>query len=268
MLKYRILTAAILVPLVFISIFYTSPLVFRLILGAILLLGAWEWGGLIGFNQIKWRMIYLVFVAAFFYLASYSTPIILIAVGTAGWLWASYQIMTQKVSRFFDIQNPTFVSSVGILALGSCFVSLSFLRDQSVNWVVILLLIIWLADTAAYFAGRQFGKRLLAPNISPKKTWEGVYGALISVSLAVLLWGWVEGLELSVIGYFFLLGWVTVIISIIGDLFESLLKRQAKVKDSGQLLPGHGGLLDRIDSLLAAAPVFALGVLVLRRLVG
>src|SRR5207302_1283767 len=129
----------------------------------------------------------------------------------------------------------------------------------------ILLILIWAADTGAYFAGRAFGKHKLLPNVSPGKTWEGFFGAML---MTVIVMGFVV--------YFlnippnnwvplFLLGFVTVIFSILGDLFESMLKRQAGIKDSGKILPGHGGILDRIDSLTSAAPIFALGVIMLGR---
>ena len=188
----------------------------------------------------------------------------LIGLGAVWWLWVASQIIMQKPSRFFTVQNSMFVAGIGVLIFTTCFAALSFLRGQSQNWVMTLLLIVWLADTAAYFSGRQFGKRLLAPKISPKKTWEGACGALITVFLSILWMGWLCGLKLLLVFYLSLLGSCTVIISIVGDLFESLLKRKVGVKDSGQLLPGHGGLLDRMDSLLAAAPFFALGVVSLR----
>jgi len=125
--------------------------------------------------------------------------------------------------------------------------------------------IVWIADSAAYFAGRRFGKRKLAPSISPGKTWEGVYGALFAVgiyALALLPFaeraGYSEPLLPAVV-----VAWVALVlalagVSIVGDLFESQLKRQRGVKDSGKLLPGHGGILDRIDALMAALPPAAL----------
>ena len=162
--------------------------------------------------------------------------------------------------------SSIFISSAGIFVLTLCWISLSFLRDQSPKWVIMLLLIVWIADTAAYFTGRRFGKHFLAPQISPKKTWEGAFGAGVAVFAMILIGGWLMGLKATLLIYLTLLGLATTFISIIGDLFESLLKRHAGIKDSGQLLPGHGGLLDRIDSLIAAAPFFAGGISLLQYL--
>lgn len=262
-LKQRILTAIILIPLVFASILYTPPLVFSLILGAILLLAAWEWSSLAKLESKNQRMGYLVLLALFFYLSTFIPISMVLTVSIIWWLFASYRMVRHQLNQPWTIKNPIFIASIGIFVLTSCFASLSWLRYQSKTWVILLLLIIWLADTAAYFAGRRFGQHLLAPTISPKKTWEGVFGALFAVFLAIVLDSWFMDLNPKLSFYLLLIGLITVIISIVGDLFESLLKRQADTKDSGQLLPGHGGLLDRIDSLIAAAPFFAAGVCLL-----
>jgi phosphatidate cytidylyltransferase len=124
-----------------------------------------------------------------------------------------------------------------------------------------LLTLVWLADIGAYFSGRKFGRRKLAPTISPGKTWEGVYGGVGANLVWMLLIYWLtDGFEIG-LSQFLLIGVATVLISVVGDLFESILKREAGVKDSGKLLPGHGGILDRIDSMIAASPVFVSGLL-------
>lgn len=129
--------------------------------------------------------------------------------------------------------------------------------------VLFLLGLIWIADSAAYFSGRRWGRTPLAPVLSPRKTWAGAYGALIGAVLwgLLLVWGLELGWGLAAVAL--LICGVSVAMSIVGDLYESLLKRRRGLKDSGQLLPGHGGMLDRIDSLTAAAPVFALGMFLL-----
>jgi len=130
-------------------------------------------------------------------------------------------------------------------------------------WTLLALVIVWVADIGAYFSGRSFGKRKLAPQISPGKTWAGAYGALVSGVLVTTLGGWlldVRGAQLLALG---LLAAITVGASIVGDLLESLMKRHAQVKDSGTMIPGHGGLMDRLDSVFAALPVFAAGLLLL-----
>ena len=130
------------------------------------------------------------------------------------------------------------------------------------NGWMFLLMLIWVADIGAYFAGRRWGRRKLAPTISPGKTWEGVWGAAAAAAAFALVGAAVLGVGSRWPG-FVAVCMVTVVFSIVGDLFESMLKRQRGVKDSGSLVPGHGGVLDRLDSLLAAAPVFLLGWLVL-----
>lgn len=258
MLKQRISTAIILIPLVIMAIFYTSPGVFAWISAGIFLAAAWEWANLAQFNQSNVRTIYLLITALCFYL-SYFMPIhLLLIAAILWWLWVSYCLIKQPFRYRF---NNTRVGSIGIFVLTTCFASLTWLKDQNQNWVMVLLLIVWLADTFAYFTGKCLGKHWIAPTISPKKTWEGAYGALFGVSILMGLIGYEMAIPLGFLLYLTGLGLVTVVISIIGDLFESLLKRQSGVKDSGQLLPGHGGLLDRIDSLLAAAPFFAAGVM-------
>jgi len=131
-------------------------------------------------------------------------------------------------------------------------------------WTLLSLVIVWAADTGAYFSGRHFGRRKLAPRISPGKTWAGVYGAVLAGSFVAVLGGFLIGVRDGgqLIGLL-VLGIVTVGIAVVGDLFESLMKRHAEVKDSGNLFPGHGGLLDRLDSVFAALPVFAAGKLLL-----
>jgi phosphatidate cytidylyltransferase len=150
----------------------------------------------------------------------------------------------------------------GLLVLIPAWAGLVWIHQLSRGpyLVLFLLVLIWIADSGAYFAGRRWGRRKLAPLVSPGKTREGAYGALAGG----LLWGGVlaalYGVSVPQQGCLVLLCLLTVVASIVGDLYESLSKRERGVKDSGSLLPGHGGILDRIDSLTAAAPVFALGL--------
>jgi phosphatidate cytidylyltransferase len=126
-------------------------------------------------------------------------------------------------------------------------------------WTLLALFIVWAADIGAYFSGRFLGRRKLAPQISPGKTWAGVYGALVAGALVVAAGGWLLGVRGAQLAGLVLVALVTVAASIVGDLVESLMKRHARVKDSGRMFPGHGGLMDRLDSVFAALPVFALG---------
>jgi phosphatidate cytidylyltransferase len=187
----------------------------------------------------------------------------MIAVG-AGW-WVAQLIVLARVRRVELRQGLDWTGAiVGLLVLIAPWVALVVLRQTvpaGPQLVLFLLLLIWIADSAAYFVGRRWGRAKLAPILSPGKTRAGVYGALVFACVGGLLLGLtlspgVPGTLLAALACA-----MTVVVSIVGDLYESLLKRRRGVKDSGQLLPGHGGVLDRIDSLTAAAPVFTLGIL-------
>ena len=127
-------------------------------------------------------------------------------------------------------------------------------------WTLLALVIVWASDIGAYFSGRRFGKRKLAPQISPGKTWAGTYGAMVAGVLVGVIGGWLLDVRGGQLVALALLAAVTVAISIVGDLIESLMKRHARIKDSGSIFLGHGGLLDRLDSVFAALPVFVAGL--------
>ncbi len=185
---------------------------------------------------------------------------------TAALWWAWWMVRIQRIRHIEPAQGvDRSASAGGVLMLVSTWIGLVWLHGltQGPNLVLCLLLLIWIADSAAYFTGRRWGRHKLAPVVSPGKTLEGVLGALgggLLWGLVLASWfgrGW--GQQAGVVALCLL----TVLVSVYGDLYESLLKRRRGVKDSGRLLPGHGGLLDRIDSLMAAAPVFALGLILL-----
>jgi len=164
-------------------------------------------------------------------------------------------------------EQPLLLLAVGVVVLVPAFAALVDLRRDHSTLLLAILGTVWVSDTAAYFAGRRFGKRQLAPAISPGKTWEGVAGALATVVLYALAWAWLgspASMPLAFDGARAGPFWIIpvllglAVVGIVGDLFESLIKRQAGVKDSGKILPGHGGVLDRIDALLAMLPLAAL----------
>lgn len=174
-------------------------------------------------------------------------------------------LMRYRYSGHWSLPVRIFHLLLGISLLWICVHGLVFvhLHFKLGGWILLYLLsLVWVADIGAYFSGRKFGKHKLAPGISPSKTWEGVAGGII------LNTGWILFVFLISSGWdiaiwqFLLIGLVTSIISVVGDLYESILKREASVKDSSKLLPGHGGVLDRIDSVIAATPVFVIGLYV------
>jgi phosphatidate cytidylyltransferase len=182
-------------------------------------------------------------------------------------LWCALGVAVARAERSpFKIQ-PGLSLLLGLVVLSVGWIALDSLLRRGIEWLVSVLAVVWIADIAAYFSGRALGRHKLAPRVSPGKTWEGVYGALAFVALAAVVihgqWPhahlWTNHL-LSTLAWPSALAamWALVGLSIVGDLFESLLKRQAQVKDSGRLLPGHGGVLDRIDATLPALPAAVL----------
>jgi len=267
-LKYRILSALILVPLVVLGVLRLDIVGFSTMTVVILALGAWEWGPLVPLRGAPARMAFilatLATVALLWVFARNEllvNAILWSAMG--GWLLILFWITQPALGRTVTPLHAGFKFLLGLAVLSSTWLALVVLDsrpDQGPRWVLFLLFLIWFADSGAYFAGRQWGKTKLAPEVSPGKTWEGVMGAMLVCTLFAFGFGRYIGLQGAMLTSFTLVCLVTVLFSIAGDLMESLLKRHHGVKDSGTLIPGHGGVLDRIDSLLAAAPVFVFGL--------
>lgn len=264
MLK-RILTAAILIPLVVGGVLLLPTTVFFGI-GALLLgLAAWEWTGLVPLRPTAARLLYaLALMAALVlgWLALRGCPALLqalFAVAFGWWLLAALWLGRPLLGRGWAAAKAVLALPV-LLPVWWALAELHARPEQGPALALFVLVLMWVADSGAYFAGRTFGRRKLAPRVSPNKTWEGVAGGLAGSLLFALLAGWWLGWTGPRLGAFAVLAVACAALSIVGDLFISLLKRQQGVKDTGNLFPGHGGLLDRIDSLLAAAPVFALGL--------
>jgi phosphatidate cytidylyltransferase len=271
MLKTRVLTAAVLIPAVLAALFLLPPLGWGIVMLAIIALAAHEWARLVGLaTTAQWLFatVTLLIGAALLLPATAgfarSWPDTLVfavcGIGTLFWIvvappWVIARWPTQA-------RLPMIV--VGWVVLIGAWVALVELQARSPWLVLAAMAIVWVADTAAYFSGRAFGRHKLAPQVSPGKTWEGVFGAWIAVAvyaLVLLPYAGAAGLRLPVtpwsIAVWVLFMVLLASISVVGDLFESLLKRHAGVKDSGALLPGHGGVLDRTDALLAAMPIAA-----------
>jgi phosphatidate cytidylyltransferase len=266
MLKQRILTALILIPIVVFLILKLSSLAFAFLTAIFIGFAAWEWSGLMGIKKFPKTLIYPILIAGLLYGSCYLPITIVMYLASAWWLFATLLIILYpKCSDCWSKCNIT-RGFMGVMVLIPAWLAINFLHQQfhGPYAVLYLFILIWGADSGAYFIGKKWGKHKLAPLVSPGKTWQGAFGAIIttiiiaSIALTLLkapLLIWPAAITLSI---------TVVIFSIIGDLFESMLKRKAGLKDSGNIFPGHGGILDRIDSLTAAAPIFVTGALLLR----
>jgi phosphatidate cytidylyltransferase len=272
MLKQRILTAIVLIP-VFITLLFTlSPRGFCIFTGILVLLASYEWSQFLGLKTFPKNIIFpfimiVLLINTLYFVANHyiSIPTIL-WMAFAFWLLALFWVVRYPNSTGLWSKNIFFSGCMGVLTLIPCWLALNFIRGLPAGLTVLCLLfiLIWGADTGAYFAGRRFGKHKLLVMVSPGKTWEGLAGALLTTAVIIALAIYFLHLPFNKILPLLLLGWGTVLFSVLGDLFESMLKRNAQVKDSGKILPGHGGILDRIDSLTAGAPIFALGLILLQ----
>ena len=264
----RLLTALVLAPLAILAVLYLPAPGFALVFGALFALGLWEWSRLAGLAR-RWQRALLL--AVFAGMLAIAWPLRdalwlpLSVLGAGFWLLVPIWL---RFPHWGHRPRPVAVAwklLAGLIALVPAWIAAVHLDSASPRgplWVLYVMTLIWCADVAAYLAGRRFGKRKLAPTISPGKTWAGVVGALFGALLyAGLLGVWHLGLEGFLLLGFVLLSLACVVVSIVGDLFESLVKRQAGVKDSGHIFPGHGGVFDRFDSLFAALTWFALGKL-------
>ncbi|WP_428623271.1 phosphatidate cytidylyltransferase [Sedimenticola sp.] len=269
MLLHRILTALVLLPLVIGGVLYLPTDGFALLLGSVILLGGHEWTRLAALTSPPRRFFYLISIAGAMVLLHLllqdpTLSLGLFIMASVGWLVVSWQIVRYRPDQSAE-PGQAGKLLIGYFVLLPTWAALVYVHGSGETGPVLVLYTLslsWVADTGAYFAGRQWGKVKLSPHISPKKTREGVYGALAAVGI----WsGWLIWLrpETGSMPQIVLLCLLVCLVSVVGDLFESLLKRQAGIKDSGNLLPGHGGILDRIDSLTAVAPVFTLGLLLL-----
>lgn len=268
-LTQRVITALILVPLAVGGILVLPTPYFAAFLGVVMLAGAWEWAALAGWPSLQGRLSYVaVFVLALLAggALARSMPGLATIFGAALAWW----VTALALVWYFQAQGalgpgPKWLRGlVGWLVLIPSWIALVALHSRAADGiylVLILLVLIWTADIAAFFAGRRWGRRRLASHVSPGKSWEGVIGGLLAVLAMAVVCGVLLEFSGAEFGLFLLLCLATALISILGDLTESVFKRQVGLKDSGQLLPGHGGVLDRIDSLTAAAPLFAAGIL-------
>ena len=278
MLLKRILTASVLAFLIALAVFKLPMEYFSLVIGLITLLAAWEWSNLAGMTSLFKRILFLLVLILPMLGIQFWTQILELIAQTVDWpdvrdysgilewlvippvlFWILVMILIRNTPT--GVLNLTlktgYKALIGWFILLSAWMFLSRLRAlYGTEMTMYFLTLIWVADISAYFVGKKWGTTKLAPDISPGKTVAGMYGALISGLICAVVLSLIYGFQLMIAADFVLLSVLTVLISIYGDLFVSVVKRQRGVKDSGSLLPGHGGILDRIDSMIAAIPFF------------
>ena len=272
MLATRVLTAVVLIPLVLAGLFLLPPLGWGAAALVAMVVAAAEWASLARYGRSMW----LLFVVGTLLLGTnlllspfsgfgrgWPSGIVLAVCGTATVFWLV--VVPPWLALRWKPASSLSMAVTGWIVLIGAWVAVVELQARSPWLLLAAMALVWIADTAAYFSGRAFGKHRLAPEVSPGKTWEGVYGALVAVAIYAALLvplaapaGFAGPVTPLAIAVWIGLALALTVHSIMGDLYESLLKRQAGVKDSGRVLPGHGGVLDRIDALLATMPVAAL----------
>ena len=269
MLKTRIITALILAPIAVGGVFFLPPVGFAIFTAALIALGAWEWANMAGLTAQSARVGYsvavLLLLAALYTVTAHSVLWLAVLWWLAGLGLVAYY---PKGSAHWGLVPVR--AAMGLLVLVPAWVGLNYLRsgelrfgltDNNLLLILYVFVLVWVADVGAYFSGRKFGKAKLAPRVSPGKSWAGVWGGLAAV--AVFAWAVSQtlGAEAGQSVALIIISVVTAAVSVLGDLFESMLKRFRGIKDSSRLLPGHGGIMDRIDSLTAAIPIFTLLVI-------
>jgi len=283
MTRTRVIAALIMAPAAIAAILLL-PTPWLAALGALVMLGGlWEWLKLAGVEDSLARTVLVLLNLALMVLlvwasrgdGGFSPVLFQIATlaGSVGWLAALLWLWRPGFTADHRAWTPAFKLAAGTLAIVPAWCALCLIHSDNFaelaaapaidasghRWLLAALALVWAADSGAYFAGRRFGRHKLAPTISPNKTIEGAVGGLVAGVAVALAFGTFAGAGVAQLPALSLVAVVTVLASIVGDLIESLLKRQAGVKDSGTLIPGHGGVLDRIDGVLAALPVFAIG---------
>ncbi|MDH5765104.1 MAG: phosphatidate cytidylyltransferase [Gammaproteobacteria bacterium] len=266
MLLQRILTA---VPLAIAAVWFilsqSGDALFYVLL-VVIAIAAWEWAQLSGIKPVPVRIAYAAALTLLVYLSGMlltsNDPVlfkVLLGLVFAWWLYIIYRLSTggpSAVSEQFSFAKAI----TGFVVLLVPVLSIVYIHQlpQGAYWLLYSIIIVWIADSGAYFSGKKFGKNKLLPLISPGKTMEGLYGAIIATTIYTFMAALFFKLDIIQTVILLIIGFFATLISVAGDLYISLLKRERGVKDSGSILPGHGGVLDRVDSILSSAPFFAL----------
>jgi phosphatidate cytidylyltransferase len=271
MLKQRLITALVLLAILLPALFAAQPQWFMSVALVLITLAAWEWGQLNGYTKksswlIALDCLVLCALAWKFDLPHLSLPMLWVVAGGA-WVLLGAWLLHRGVAGWAAIHRWIRIIG-GILLLALAWLAVARARVLGINVLLSVLVLVWGADVFAYFAGRRFGRRKLAPSISPGKSWEGVWGGMVGVLTISVVWIYLDqaGIGISQSSLYTRLaaqGWWLLVLavlfmcamSVVGDLVESLVKRSAGAKDSSQLLPGHGGVLDRVDALLPTMPL-------------
>lgn len=274
MLLQRVITAVVLLAILLPALFASNPLAFNIIVLVMLTAGAWEWGRLIGLRAVGAVVTGVVML------------LLCLLTWQQGWLLNSYRVLWVVAGGAWVLLSVLLVKAgvpawgrvpqwmrwlAGMLALWVAGLAIVQARQIGINFLLSVLALVWVADVFAYFFGRALGlrftKQKLAPTISPGKSWEGAWGGALGVVLMAFAWVWIDAAQKVEVASFYTRlyeqGWWLLLVaalfmaamSVLGDLVESLIKRSAGFKDSSQLLPGHGGVLDRIDALLPTLPL-------------
>lgn len=268
MLWKRVLTAIVLLPLVLWALFALPPTGIAMLIGVVVTIATWELTALIGLKTMPARVLYTILTIALgasgsWWLLRGGSLFPLFAVASLWWIYAVVHILKEDGSY-----GGVFGSSIGRLMAGFLvmlptwlgFLALYVNDSAAPHLLLYVLVLVWVADSFAYFAGRAWGRHKLAPAVSPGKSIEGVFGGLVGVAIVAIAAGqFLWHYESKTLLIWIMLALLTGAVSVVGDLTESIFKRRVGAKDSGTLLPGHGGMFDRIDAMTAAIPVFAFG---------
>ncbi|MFT3790073.1 MAG: phosphatidate cytidylyltransferase [Rudaea sp.] len=265
-MKQRIITALLVTPFAIALMLFVPTPAFVTVIGAFCGIAMWEWTRLSGMRSRPWRTIAVAAgvaaMLALYFTSNITLWWVFIILGCLAWIGAVFWLRHFSFAASTTPDHTALKLVAGTLAILPAFAGLMRIHQTQAlphTWALYAMSLVWIADTFAYLAGSRWGKTKLAPQISPGKTWAGLYGALAGSGVVAAIGGWLLGVRGATLALLVLVALVSVAFSVVGDLFESLIKRHAGVKDSGNLFPGHGGVCDRLDGVFAALPFFALG---------
>jgi len=270
-LKQRLITGLILAPIVLCGVFLLEQIYFSWFFGFVIALAGWEWANLSSFSSQVQRITYAIVICGLLYLVSDLSIEWILLTSVIWWFIATLCVLSFPDTKGFWAAKPI-RCLIGFVVLIPMWSALVFIHEADLIpapgwgklWLILyMLLMVWAADVGAYFSGKTWGDAKLAPKVSPGKSWAGAWGGVASTVILAMVAAYILELSSVLTIQLIVITVITTIISIIGDLTESMFKRHRGIKDSSQLLPGHGGILDRIDSLAAAIPVFVCLLLVL-----